>query len=358
MPALTLKGVSKRFGRVQALKYIDLEVSHGEFCVLLGPSGCGKSTLLNIIAGLISQDAGNIMIDEEIVDHLSPRDRDIAMVFQSYALYPHMTVAENMGFGLRMRKVPKQTIIEQTLETARLLGIEELLDRKPSELSGGQRQRVAMGRALVRRPRLFLLDEPLSNLDARLRANVRLELKRLHQQIQGTIIYVTHDQIEAMTLGDRVVVMKEGEIRQIDHPEVIYSEPEDTFVARFIGSPEMNLYQGEIIDKGDKGYFQGPGFAISLKGTGIEMEKGDAELGIRPEDIAVHQGPPGVRARVEMTSLQGSENFVHARVGEEQITVRVSKEEKHEQGSEIFLRVHPGRIHIFRNGRRQNLRSR
>jgi multiple sugar transport system ATP-binding protein len=185
------------------------------------------------------------------------------MVFQSYALYPHMTVAGNLSFGLRMRKVPKQTIIEQISETAQLLGIEDLLDRKPSELSGGQRQRVAMGRALVRRPKLFLLDEPLSNLDARLRANVRLELKRLHQQIRGTIIYVTHDQIEAMTLGDRVVVMKEGEIRQVDLPKVIYSEPQDTFVAKFIGSPEMNLYQGEIIHKENQVSFKGHGFMLN-----------------------------------------------------------------------------------------------
>jgi len=355
MPALTLKGIFKRFGKVQVLKGIDLEVNHGEFCVLLGPSGCGKSTLLNITAGLFKQEAGTVLIDGQPVDHLSPRERDIAMVFQSYALYPHMTVAGNLSFGLRMRKVPKQTIIEQISETAQLLGIEDLLDRKPSELSGGQRQRVAMGRALVRRPKLFLLDEPLSNLDARLRANVRLELKRLHQQIRGTIIYVTHDQIEAMTLGDRVVVMKEGEIRQVDLPKVIYSEPQDTFVAKFIGSPEMNLYQGEIIHKENQVSFKGNGFMLELKGVGKEIEQGEAELGLRPEDIEIGADPARLPVKVEITSHVGSENFIHGRIGNETITIRVSKDEYPKPGSEVFLKINPNRIHLFRGGLRHPL---
>jgi ABC-type sugar transport system ATPase subunit len=201
MASLTLKAITKRFDKVMALSRVDLHVEDGEFCVLLGPSGCGKSTLLNIIAGLIIQDEGIVMLDGKSVDRLSPRERDVAMVFQSYALYPHMTVAQNLEFGLRMRGVPKPTIRERVHKSADLLGIEDLLDRKPRELSGGQRQRVAMGRAMVRRPRLFLLDEPLSNLDARLRASVRLELKQLHRKIQSTILYVTHDQVEAMTLG-------------------------------------------------------------------------------------------------------------------------------------------------------------
>ena len=207
MASLRLKGISKRFGDVVALSKVDLYVEEGEFCVLLGPSGCGKSTLLQIVAGLTPQDEGSVLVDGQPIDQLTPRDRDVAMVFQSYALYPHMTVAQNLGFGLRMRGLTKNMIEKRVLEMASLLGIQALLNRRPKELSGGQRQRVAMGRALVRRPKLFLLDEPLSNLDARLRVNVRLELKKLHEQIQGTILYVTHDQVEAMTLGDKVCLL-------------------------------------------------------------------------------------------------------------------------------------------------------
>jgi len=352
-----LKEISKQFGKVQVLQGINLEVNQGEFCVLLGPSGCGKSTLLNIIAGLVKQDAGTVLIDGQIVDHLSPRERDIAMVFQSYALYPHMTVAENLGFGLRMRKVARQTIIEQVTQTARLLEIEDLLGRKPSELSGGQRQRVAMGRALVRRPKLFLLDEPLSNLDARLRANVRLELKRLHQQIKGTILYVTHDQIEAMTLGDRVVVMKDGGIRQVDMPQVIYSTPEDTFVARFIGSPEINLYQGRITLENNRFFFRGSGFIMKLDLFGNEMEEGEAELGLRPEDIEIVDDPVQLTVKVEMTIPVGSENFIQARIGNETITIRVSKDQYYLPGFEVFLKINPNRIHLFRNGKRMTAKK-
>jgi len=267
MASLTLKGITKLFGKTVALSGVDLHVEDGEFCVLLGPSGCGKSTLLNIIAGLILQDEGIVILDGKPVDRLSPRDRDVAMVFQSYALYPHMTVAHNLGFGLRMRGVPKPAIQKRVLESAQLLGIEDLLDRKPRELSGGQRQRVAMGRAMVRRPRLFLLDEPLSNLDARLRASVRLELKQLHHKIRSTILYVTHDQVEAMTLGDKVVVMRNGKVHQIDQPETIYARPADTFVARFIGSPEMNLYQGRLLQKDGRSHFQGAGFSLDPRRT-------------------------------------------------------------------------------------------
>jgi multiple sugar transport system ATP-binding protein len=245
-------------------------------------------------------------------------------------------------------------ILEKISETAKLLGIEDLLDRKPSELSGGQRQRVAMGRALVRRPKLFLLDEPLSNLDARLRANVRLELKQLHQQLQGTFIYVTHDQIEAMTLGDRVVVMKEGEIRQVAPPRVIYSAPSDTFVARFIGSPEMNLFKGEIIHKESRVSFKGNGFELALNGFGNETEPGEAELGLRPEDIVIIGDPVQIPVKVEMTTHMGSENFIHGRIGNESITIRASKDEHPKPGSGIFLKINPGRVHLFRNGFRLN----
>jgi len=353
MASLTLKAISKRFGKIVALYGVDLHVEDGQFCVLLGPSGCGKSTLLNIIAGLILQDEGSVLLDGQSVDRLAPRDRDVAMVVQSYALYPHMKVAQNLGFGLRMRGVPKQTIRERVLEVARLLGIEDLLDRKPGDLSGGQRQRVAMGRAMVRRPRVFLLDEPLSNLDARLRAGVRLELKQLHRQIKSTIIYVTHDQVEAMTLGDQVVVMRHGKIHQIGRPETIYERPADTFVATFIGSPEMNLYRGRLLRKDDRLHFQGPGFSLDLRGLQINLEESEVEVGIRPEDIGIGQGGTTVlQAKVEMSSNVGSEKYIHAHLGQGTLTVRAPKEAAFQPGQIIPLTIDPHRVHIFHEGRR------
>jgi len=353
MASLTVKAITKRFGKFKALTQVDLHVEDGEFCVLLGPSGCGKSTLLNIIAGLIPQDEGSILLDGQSVDRLAPRERDVAMVFQSYALYPHMTVARNLSFGLRMRRVPGPTIQESVNEVARLLGIEDLLDRKPRELSGGQRQRVAMGRALVRRPKLFLLDEPLSNLDARLRANVRLELKRMHQQIQGTIVYVTHDQVEAMTLGDRVVVMREGEINQIGPPETVYARPATRFVATFIGSPEMNLYRGRLVFKDGYPHFQGAGFSFELGDLQIKSLEGEVELGIRPEDMEI--GPDKTtapQAKVEMISNVGSEKYIHARLGEEALTLRAPKDTALQPGMIIPLTIDPVKIHLFHQGRR------
>jgi multiple sugar transport system ATP-binding protein len=351
MASVTLKGITKRFGKITALSSVDLHVEDGEFCVILGPSGCGKSTLLNIIAGLISQDEGAVLLDGRAVDRLSPRDRDVAMVFQSYALYPHMTVAQNLGFGLRMRGASKTDIREIVLDTARLLEIESLLDRKPGELSGGQRQRVAMGRALVRRPRLFLLDEPLSNLDARLRANVRLELKRLHRQIRGTILYVTHDQVEAMTLGDRVAVMRHGKVHQIDRPEVIYSHPEDTFVATFIGSPEINLCQGSLVRKDGRLNFEGPGFFVDLEGYQLRVEEREVEVGIRPEDIGIGEvGTMALKARVEMISDVGSEKYIYARLGRESLTIRCPKDAVLQPGDIIHVTIDPDRVHIFHKG--------
>ena len=353
MASLTLRAITKSFGKITALSGVDLHVEDGEFCVLLGPSGCGKSTLLNIIAGLILQDEGTVLLDGEPVDRLAPRDRDVAMVFQSYALYPHMTVAQNLGFGLRMRRTPKQTIQSQVLEAARLLGIEDLLDRKPRELSGGQRQRVAMGRALVRRARVFLLDEPLSNLDARLRANVRLELRQLHRQIRSTIIYVTHDQVEAMTLGDRVVVMREGKVHQIGPPEMIYSRPADTFVATFIGSPEMNLYRGRFVQKDDCPHFQGSGFSFALSGLKLTSQEGEVELGARPEDIGIGRGDTtDLEGKVEMITDVGSEKYIHTRIGEERLTVRAPKDIACRTGDIIPLTIDPNRVHLFRRGRR------
>jgi multiple sugar transport system ATP-binding protein len=348
MASLTVQGIGKRFGKVQALRAVELHVADGEFCVLLGPSGCGKSTLLSIVAGLLAPDEGSVLFDGRPVDHLAPRERDVAMVFQGYALYPHMTVAENMGFGLRMRRLPKAEIRRSVHDAARLLGIENLLNRKPRDLSGGQRQRVAMGRAIVRRPNLFLLDEPLSNLDARLRASVRLELKRIHQQLRGTVVYVTHDQVEALTLGDRVVVMGEGRIHQVDTPERIYSRPQSTFVARFIGSPEMNIFRGVIVHQDGHTRFRGPGFAVSLGQRGCEA--GEAELGVRPEDIRASSPQASLAAQVQLISHVGSEKIVHARLGEAPITFCVSKESRLQPDERVHLEMPPERLHLFRQG--------
>ncbi len=352
--SLTLKDSAKNFGSIKALDSVDLRIEDGEFCVLLGPSGCGKSTLLNIIAGLTPQDKGSIHLDDEPIDRYSPRERDVAMVFQNYALYPHMTVAKNLSFGLRMRKVAKEIIEERVMETARLLGIEELLGRKPKELSGGQRQRVAMGRALVRRPRLFLLDEPLSNLDARLRTSVRLELKQLHRQIKGTIVYVTHDQVEAMTLGDKVVVMKDGRIRQIGPPDAIYDRPVDTFVAGFIGSPEMNLFKGNILQRDGRTFlFQGDGFSFSLPGLRLNSAGNQVELGFRPEDISLgKEHAVAFQAEIELLSDIGSEKYIHARLGRAGLTARATKQTSLQPGQTIWLSIDPERLHVFHQGLR------
>jgi multiple sugar transport system ATP-binding protein len=353
MASLRLDNLSKRFQDVPALSEVNLHVEDGEFCVLLGPSGCGKSTLLKIVAGLERQDHGVVFLDDECIDAFPPRLRDVAMVFQDYALYPHMTVSENLGFGLRMRGMSKSDISDHVLQAARMLGIEHLLGRKPRQLSGGQRQRVAMGRALVRRPRLFLLDEPLSNLDAKLRASVRLELKRLHQQIGTTIIYVTHDQVEAMTLGDKVVVMREGRVHQVGRPEAIYDCPSDTFVATFVGSPTMNLFQGRLVREAKGLEFHCQGFSLDL-GNRADFLAGDSvEVGVRPEDISLSEnGGTRLQAQVEMLSYVGAEKYIHGRLGETLITVRASKEATYTAGEMICLFVDPHALHIFHKGRR------
>jgi ABC-type sugar transport system ATPase subunit len=264
-----------------------------------------------------------------------------------------MSVSQNLSFGLRMRGIPKLSIRESVQWVARLLGIEDLLDRKPRELSGGQRQRVAMGRALVRRPRLFLLDEPLSNLDARLRANVRLELKQMHHQIQGTMVYVTHDQVEAMTLGDKVVVMRDGKIHQIGPPEAIYAYPADTFVATFIGSPEINLYRGRLVRKEGLPHFHGAGFFLNLGKHQIDLKEGDVEVGIRPEDIGTGQTETvDLRAEVELISYVGSEKYIHARLGDEALTFCAPKDAVLQPGDVVPVVIDPGRVHIFHKGRR------
>ncbi|MFC1883385.1 ABC transporter ATP-binding protein [Thermodesulfobacteriota bacterium] len=354
MSSLSLKNISKTFGPVTAIAGLDLEVKQGELCVLLGPSGCGKSTLLQIIAGLTSQDEGRVLMDNSSIDHLSPRDRNIAMVFQTYALYPHMTVEQNLGFGLRMRGIEKDKINKMVAEAARLLEIEDLLGRKPRQLSGGQRQRVAMGRALVRRPRLFLLDEPLSNLDAQLRVNVRLELKKLHKQIGATMIYVTHDQVEAMTLGDRIVVMNKGKIHQEGNPEDVYERPADKFVATFVGSPVMNFLQGDINRDKSTLKFHSNDFSLNL-GNNIDFFDGkNIEIGIRPEDISFEKNkePGKVMVKVEMISHVGSEKYVHALLGKTNLTIRAPKSANFKPGELIKITIPPSKIHIFENGAR------
>jgi multiple sugar transport system ATP-binding protein len=351
--SLTLKNISKRFGKVSVLHDVNVHVEDGAFCVLLGPSGCGKSTLLNIIAGLTPQDSGSVLLDGHPVDYLAPRERDVAMVFQSYALYPHMTVARNIGFGLRMRGVARAEIAHKVRDVARLLGIQDLLERKPRELSGGQRQRVAMGRALVRQPKLFLFDEPLSNLDARLRANVRLELKQIHQQLRGTVVYVTHDQVEAMTLGDQIVVLHEGNVRQQGPPDAIYAHPADRFVAAFLGTPEMNLYSGRIMIREGQALFEGKGFSLTLGDALVAYADQEIELGVRPEDVRIHRAADlGLQGEVEMVSNIGSEIYVHARIGEERITVKAPKDSPLKVGQTLSLTISEDALHLFHKGRR------
>ena len=294
MASLSFDGVFKSYGAVSVLERVDLQVASGEFLVLVGPSGCGKSTLLRCIAGLEELSGGDLLIDGRRVNDVPPRDRDVAMVFQSYALYPHMTVRENMAFALTLRKVPRAQIDAAVHEAAALLELGALLDRFPKELSGGQRQRVAMGRAIVRRPKVFLFDEPLSNLDASLRSQLRVEIKRLHQRLGTTIVYVTHDQVEAMTLADRIAVLKGGVMQQVGSPAELYETPANRFVAGFIGSPAMSFLE--------------------------RLEPG-VVVGVRPQDVTVGEGP--MRATVDVVETMGFESFVHLDLGGEKLVARV-----------------------------------
>jgi multiple sugar transport system ATP-binding protein len=308
---ILLESVTKVFsGGVTAVDDVDLTIESGEFMVLVGPSGCGKSTLLRMIAGLEEVTEGTIMIGDRDVTDLAPRARDIAMVFQNYALYPHMSVAKNLGYGLKVRKTPAAEIERRVGEAARLLGLEDLLDRRPAALSGGQRQRVAMGRAIVREPAAFLMDEPLSNLDAKLRVGMRAELSRLHDRLGVTTVYVTHDQIEAMTLGQRVAVMREGLIQQVDKPQVLYREPTNLFVAAFIGSPSMNLVEGRVGD----GVVEIAGWRIPLDVKRRPAKEGRAIVGIRPEDFQdaeyAESGRPEVDVEVAVVEELGAEAHV------------------------------------------------
>ncbi|MEE9523224.1 MAG: ABC transporter ATP-binding protein, partial [Thermodesulfovibrionales bacterium] len=344
--------IIKTYGDSIVLDDISFDVSHGEFCVILGPSGCGKSTILRTIAGLEYQDSGTIVIGDNEMSGLSPKERDVAMVFQSYALYPHMNVYENMAFSLKMKKIPRKEIDKKVREAARLLEIDELLLRKPKELSGGQRQRVAIGRAIVRNPKLFLFDEPLSNLDAKLRASMRLELAGLHRKLGCTIIYVTHDQTEAMTLGQKIVLMKEGRIQQIGSPDELYKRPANLFVAAFIGSPQINLVEGSLVHVDGSLCFRSDAFIIDISRM-EELKKYEGRnvvLGIRPEAVLTGRGP--INGVVEFVENLGSETILYIRVDEIRLTARALSEISGGSGDEITLSLSDKGMNLFFEGER------
>src|SRR5262245_14197969 len=359
MSALSVSNVYKRFGATEVLKGIDLEIGSGEFTVLVGPSGCGKSTLLNIIAGLERQSSGSIEIGGRVVDDVPPKDRDLPMVFQSYALYPSMTVRQNITFGMECRNVPRPQRDEAVARIARLLQIEALLDRKPAQLSGGQRQRVAMGRALVRDPLLFLFDEPLSNLDAQLRVEMRMEIKQLHQRLGSTMVYVTHDQIEAMTLATRIAVMRQGVVQQFADPETVYNRPANLFVARFMGAPPMNTLSARLeATSGGTAAVIGQGEAAIRFPVPAEAKNWigrEVVLGIRPECIAEptrhFSDAPGavvtMAARVEVIEPTGAETIVVLRLGDERALGRVSPDLHHRLGETAQFAVDTRKIILF-----------
>lgn len=338
------------------LEKIFFEVAEGEFCVLLGPSGCGKSTLLRMVAGLETPSSGTISLGDRRIDGLPPRERDIAFVFQSYALYPHMNVFDNLAFSLRLRGLPQEEIDEKVSKAAALLEINDLLDRKPQELSGGQRQRVALGRAIVRQPKIFLFDEPLSNLDASLRASMRVELARLHKRLRATILYVTHDQAEAMTLGDKIIILNEGKVQQIDTPAIIYRMPANTFVARFVGSPPMNLIEGKIEDNG---LVRFGSFSIKLSDqipAGKEPPKEETvTLGVRPEDLQpAEPGQSFIHGVVDVVEDLGSDRFIHLRSENIPLIARIPTDVLVRSGEEVHLTAKPEKLHLFYRENRLN----
>ncbi|MEE9218418.1 MAG: sn-glycerol-3-phosphate ABC transporter ATP-binding protein UgpC [Acidobacteriota bacterium] len=354
MASVRLEDIHKIYaGGVAALRGIDLEVADGELVVLVGPSGCGKSTLLRLVAGLEAPTRGRIRIEGQDVTNLDPRERDIAMVFQTYALYPHMSVRQNLGFGLRMRGVSRSRIEARVGEVARTLGLEPHLERRPGQLSGGQRQRVALGRAIAREPKVFLFDEPLSNLDARLRVETRTELARIHRQLGATMIYVTHDQEEAMTLGDRVVVLRDGVVQQAGLPMEIYARPANAFVAGFLGSPAMNLLRGSLRVEEGRRWFEAPGLRLDLEAAGQGLAAAEGVLlGIRPHDIrVVEPSGAGAVARVEVVEPLGSQVLVHLVVeaGEDssRITAAVAPETAPGLGQRVGLRFDRDKAHLF-----------
>ncbi|AYG43717.1 sn-glycerol-3-phosphate ABC transporter ATP-binding protein UgpC [Pseudomonas sp. Leaf58] len=357
MATLELRNVNKTYGSglPDTLKDIQLSIKDGEFLILVGPSGCGKSTLMNCIAGLEQITGGAILIDQQDVSGMSPKDRDIAMVFQSYALYPTMSVRENIEFGLKIRKLPQAAIDEEVARVAKLLQIEHLLARKPAQLSGGQQQRVAMGRALARRPKIYLFDEPLSNLDAKLRVEMRTEMKLMHQRLKTTTVYVTHDQIEAMTLGDKVAVMKDGIIQQFGTPQQIYNDPANQFVASFIGSPPMNFIpvrltqqDGRLLALLDSGQAR---CELPLGMGADELDGREIILGIRPEQIALGaaegNGLPGIRAEVQVTEPTGPDLLVFVTLNQTKVCCRLAPDVACRVGDSLNLQFDPARVLLF-----------
>ncbi|HEV8229203.1 MAG TPA: sn-glycerol-3-phosphate ABC transporter ATP-binding protein UgpC [Candidatus Limnocylindria bacterium] len=352
MATVTFDHVTKKFGDVVAVKDLNLQVRDEEFLVLVGPSGCGKTTALRMLAGLEEQTSGDIYIGERRINDVAPKDRDIAMVFQNYALYPHMTVYDNIAFGLKLRGVARPEIERRVTEVAAMLSIGQLLKRKPKELSGGQRQRVAVGRAIAREPAVFLMDEPLSNLDAKLRIQTRAMLQKLHQRIRRTTIYVTHDQVEAMTMGDRIAVMNEGVLQQLDTPESLHERPVNLFVAGFIGSPAMNFFPATVLAtpggaSADAGFFRAP-----LKGAAAEAVGRDVVLGVRPEDIddlsnAQQNGHLPVDARVDVVEFLGNELQLHLSADAQTFVARVSTDTQTRPGATLRVGFNLKKLHVF-----------
>jgi multiple sugar transport system ATP-binding protein len=357
MASVTYDHVTKKFGDFTALNDLNIDIEDKEFLVLVGPSGCGKTTALRCLAGLEEVTAGRVLIANQVVNDVAPKDRDIAMVFQSYALYPHMTVFDNMAFGLKLRKVPKDQIRRSVETAAQILGIEHLLKRKPRELSGGQRQRVAVGRAIVREPKVFLFDEPLSNLDAKLRVQTRAELSKLHQRLQTTFIYVTHDQVEAMTMATRIAVMNKGILQQLDTPQRLYDLPSNLFVAGFIGSPAMNFFPAKIRKDGDSLLVDSGDFAVKIPDELVKpyMRFAGREIifGIRPENIhnpafippGIHAAP--IEAKVDVTELMGNEIFLYLMSGKTSFVARVDPRSRYQMGDQVQIVFDMDNIHVF-----------
>jgi multiple sugar transport system ATP-binding protein len=345
LASVTCSGVRKSFGTTQVLHGVSVDIADREFVVLVGPSGCGKSTLLRMIAGLENVSGGEIRIGDRVVNHLPPKARDVAMVFQNYALYPHMTVAANMGFSLRLRGAPRAEIEARVKRAADILGLAPLLGRYPRQLSGGQRQRVAMGRAIVRDPQVFLFDEPLSNLDAKLRVAMRTEIKELHQRIETTTVYVTHDQIEAMTMADKIVVMHDGLVEQIGAPLQLYDRPDNLFVAGFIGSPAMNFLRGRIVGS-DGGGFEGPGgVRLPLASAPLGSAGRPAVYGVRPEHFVL--ADEGAEAEIVVVEPTGSEVQVVAKLGGEPIVAVFRERHQFKPGDKVRLRPDARLVHLF-----------
>ncbi|MDO6731213.1 sn-glycerol-3-phosphate ABC transporter ATP-binding protein UgpC [Marinovum sp. 2_MG-2023] len=353
MANVTIDNVIKRYGSVQVMHGVSVDIEDGEFVVLVGPSGCGKSTLLRMLAGLEEISDGTISIGDRVVNDVPPKERDIAMVFQSYALYPHKTVYDNIGFPLKMAKRPKAEIDEQVTKAAGILDLTKYLKRYPKELSGGQRQRVAMGRAIVRDPQVFLFDEPLSNLDAKLRVTMRIEIKELHQRLGTTIVYVTHDQIEAMTMADKIVVMRDGKVEQIGSPLDLYDNPNNTFVASFIGSPSMNFVHGKIAtEAGQKIFLSDSGMKLPLPAT--EAQEGRAvTYGVRPEHIQI--GDSGVPMEVVVVEPTGSETQIFAKSGKDVIDALVKERISARPQSTLGFVINPDDVHLFDRASEQRI---